>query len=194
MPLDMHYKARGYALVDILIAISMSTILVILLTIFIRDSMQFVSYVEKHRQLRSEVFTLMNFTLPLLIREATGVDSTASKEGTLSLFLDPFEKKKALITSSASQLILQQKENTWYLSTGKIEIESLQFQWTPKPSGKTLQEDRVYQPLVRVRIVARAKRPEGFEGRTVFSFFEDPRVSYEAVFSLRNYSFSSLRS
>ena len=199
-------KLRAYTIIDITIAITLSSFLVLFIAGFIREVMIYSTFITRHQQIRQESFAVVNNTLASLIREAVAIDYEGSDEGKLSLFMDKFEtpSKRILVSlegedasdvsDERSQLVLQKGEEKTYLNSQKTYITSLQFEYPT--NAKTVSLDRLQgvralQPMVRVKVASRYQRP--VEDGRVYSFFENPRVSYEGAFALRNYSFSNLR-
>jgi len=198
---------RGFVLIDVLMAIMLSTLLVIVVAVFSRETMIFSSFVERHQQIRQESFALVNTTLASLIREAVAIDYENSDEHRLSLFMDKWERDDRRVQISweqgesvdgeeRSQLILVRGDEETVLNSSKTVITAFDLEYSRNPktvSGDQLQDARAYQPMVSVYLAARYQRPDGAQDRVQFSFWEDPRVSYRGTYALRNYSFSNLR-
>jgi hypothetical protein len=99
------------------------------------------------------------------------------------------------VADERSQLVFQKGDEKTYLNSQKTYITSLQFEYPTNAktvSSERLQDVRALQPMVRVKVASRYQRPVEDDERT-YSFLDNPRVSYEGAFALRNYSFSNLR-
>lgn len=189
-PLLRMRTLKGFTLVDVLIALTLSSFLLILVFSFLREVMIFSTFIARHEKLRRETFTLLHFAIGPLIREAVAIDYEHSTPQKLSLFMDKFERPEstvivALERSSEegherSQLVLMRGNEKMYLHSPSTVITDFQFEYPVNPKGaKNLQIMRAFQPIIRVAVKAR---------------FKESRVSYQAAYTLRNYSFSNLRS
>ena len=196
---------RAFALTDVLIAMTLSSFLVILLATFIKDSVKFSTFVSRHQQIRAETFALVNNTLSSLIREATAIDYANTNEHQLSLYFDKYESEEQKITiqleaykstEDTAQLKLITPEKEIYLNSKLTVVEGFDIEVPPNPataSSAERQRMRAHQPMVRVTIKTRHQHPDGQRGRSAYEFYEDPHVSYSSAYTLRNYSFSNLR-
>jgi len=88
----MRLFLNGFTLIDVLIAVTLCSLLVLLLGTFLNDVFQYSKFLSQHQQIRTETFALVNNTLASLIREATAIDYSKSSDGQLSLFMDKYEK------------------------------------------------------------------------------------------------------
>jgi len=189
---------------DVLIAVTLTSFLVFLLASFVSQVIQFKTYFVRHQQIRSEGFALVNNTLPTLIREAVAIDYTETTPDTLVLFVDKREKKRVKVyleplaqvsADDTRQLVLEGPSGKVYLNSQNTVVDEFEVGVTDDPRvAQDVAQARANQPMVSVRVAVRHQRPESARGRQMFGFFEDPRVSYQAAYTLRNYSFSSLRS
>ncbi|MDP2691933.1 MAG: hypothetical protein Q8O95_06060 [bacterium] len=201
-------RLRGFTLADVLIAVTLTSFLVILLTGYVRDAMAYSSFVSKHQQVRSEAFALVNNTLASLIREAVAIDYERTTETELALFMDKNEEQSMLISldqnmsekdgvkQDESQLVLNTGDEMIYLNSTQTFVDDFQVTTTADPTdldASQLQEARAKQPMVKVTVKARHQRLDGARDRSDFSFWEDPWISYTGAYTLRNYSLSSLR-
>jgi hypothetical protein len=195
---------RGFTLADVLIAVTLTSILVILVTSFIGQTVTVTRYLSQHQQIRSESFAILNNTMSSLLREAIAIDCVRSNDRELFLFLDKFETEARtlhlrLVQESGedrSQLVLTRGDQTIYLNSERTHIEDFELSYYPPfPSGTACSlEDRLFQPLVSMKLLSRHQRAEGARERDTFSFFEDPKVSFRTTYVLRNTSFSNSRS
>jgi len=198
---------RGYTLIDVMIAVTLSSFLVLFIAGFIREVMIYSTFITRHQQIRQETFALVNNVLASVIREAVAIDYEASSPEKLALFMDKFESPSERMLLSLeqqaasgtsderSQLVLEKGAKKTYLNSQKTYISAFELEYPTNAKtvvADRLQDVRALQPMVRVRVASRYQRPMVDEKRT-YSFLENPRVSYEAAFTLRNYSFSNLR-
>lgn len=198
-------RVKGFTLVDVLIAVSLTSFLVILLMVFIGETIKYSTFISRHQQIRSESFAMVNNTLAALIREAVSINYTATDEDTLVLYMSKLEDSSSevminLVSDSAAdtgQLQLTWGEQTMMLNSSRTVVEDFVVRVPDNPknlSGAALQAARARQPLVEVTVRSRHQfAAEGMDSNDL-TFFQDPRVSYSATYALRNYSFSSLRS
>lgn len=198
-------QLRGFALTDVLIAVTLSSFLVILLGTFIKDSVKFSTFVSRHQQIRSETFALVNNTLASLIREAVAIDYSESNENKLSLYFDKYESGDQKVSielvtfpeaEDAAQLKLTTPDKEIYLNSKLTVVEDFIVEFPENPalsSSAERQRMRAHQPMVRVTVKSRHQHPDGQRGRSAYEFYEDPHISYSAAYTLRNYSFSNLR-
>lgn len=197
----------GFTLVDVLVGIVMTSFLVLVILRFSTEVARYNAYISRHQQIRSETFALINNTLATLIRQAASLDYANTNQSKLGLFMDKLERDRVMIelktvpqqggdspSDKKSQLVLTRGSKVIYLNSTRTVFETFDVQTTKKPSSANLQQERSIQPIVRITLQARHQRNEGALSRTVFSFFEDPWISYKTSYTLRNYSFSNLRS
>lgn len=189
---------------DVLMGVTLSVFLVLVLVNFVGDVMRYSQFIARHQQLRSDVFALMNSTLPKLIREAASIDYSNSHEHQLSLFMDKQETRRVTISlqpeifdsrEDLSQLVLREGDQIVVLHSSQSFIEDFSVHYASDPTVnglERLQDERARQPMVQYSLQARAQRLGGSRERKAFVFFDDPRIAYQAVSTLRNYSFSNL--
>jgi hypothetical protein len=203
----MFRKLRGYTVIDVVIAVTLSSFLVLFIAGFIREVMIYSTFITRHQQVRQETFALVNNVLASVIREAVTIDYESSSPEKLALFMDKFESPSERVFVSVeqqaanessderSQLVLEKGTKKTYLNSQKTYITSFDLEYPTNAktvSAERLQDVRALQPMVRAKVASRYQRPVVDDERT-YSFLDNPRVSYEGAFTLRNYSFSNLR-
>lgn len=209
---------KGFTLIDVLIGVTLTSFLVFFVASFIRETMLYSTFVARHQQIRQETFALVNNAIAGLVREAVAIDYAESTSERLALFMDKFESPSKRISivlvgdeadeddeleeewglktsdEKRSQLvILREKEPPIFLNSPRTYITSFDFEYPQNPrTASDLADARALQPLVRVKLSSRFQRPTD-DDPGLLSFLEDPRVSYQAAYALRNYSLSNLR-
>lgn len=204
-------RLRGFSLPDVLVAVTLTSFLVVLLAQFVGDVLKYSQFVAQHQQIRSETFALVNNALSSIIREAVAIDYSDSSETQLALFMDKYEtpSKRVVISveqdlsalpggsrNDLSQLVLERGSRRMYLNSPLTFVESFRVEYPENPrsfSGDALQSARAQQPMVRVTLKSRYQHAEGERGRSEFGWYENPQISYAGAYTLRNYSFSNLR-
>lgn len=197
----------GYTVIDVVIGMTLCSFLVLFIAAFIREVMIYSTFITRHQQIRQETFAIVNHVLAAVIREAVAIDYNGSSEEKLSLFTDKFETPNKRVSveleseaanessEERSQLVLKQGGEEIFLNSQKTYITDFSVEYptdAKSVAADRLQDLRALQPMVKVRVASRYQRPVEARDR-VYSFWENPRVSYEAAFTLRNYSFSNLR-
>ncbi|GEM_PF-5477511 len=183
---------KAYSLPDVMVGIVLTSFCLIVVVTFFRDTFQFTAYLRRHQQLRQETLSLVSIVLPKVIREASALDYAKTTDHELSVFVDKEEKKTAFffvranLSEDIAQLVLLRDGKEEVLNSPETVIDRFFLEATPRG-------DRTWQPRVRFRIEAHARHSEGELGRSVFEFFEDPRISYESLATLRNFTFSSFK-
>ncbi|MDF2379300.1 MAG: hypothetical protein P1V18_03715 [Candidatus Gracilibacteria bacterium] len=196
---------KGFTLIDVLIAVSLTSFLVILLTLFIGETIQYTTFITRHQQIRSESFAIVNNTLASLIREAVSIDYSQTNETTLVLNMNKQEDASARVkveiaTPSPPDDTRSQLQMSWgnqhiMLNSSRTYIDEFVVTVPKRVENvrSTLQADRARQPMVEVTVRSRHQfAAEGAKAENM-TFFQNPQVSYTGVYTLRNYSFSSLR-
>lgn len=203
---------RAFTLIDILIGMILTSGLVILFTLFARDMYRYTAFIRNHQRLRTEAFALASVALPSLIREAVGIDYANTGANKLTLFMDKDENQTVTIvrqptgnidaTRDIAQLFIQtgvtdQEPTTSYVLNSQatvIEDFKVEVSEQPRKTDKNiLVTNRELQPMVRISLTTRRRRPEASAARTFFSFWEEPKISYVSFTTLRNYVSSNLR-
>lgn len=202
--LFIFYMVRAFTLIDVLIGVTLTSFLVFFVASFIRETMLYTTFVARHQQIRQETFALVNNALAGLIREAVAIDYQESNEKQLALFLDKFENDSMKVVvrldevttsdgEKRAQVVLERGAKTMYLNSPRTFVTGLHFEYPPNPRLETeIADARSLQPMVRVKLSSRFQRPTD-DDPALLSFLEDPRVSYQAAYTLRNYSLSNLR-
>ena len=188
-----------------MIAIVMSSFVVLLLARYIGDTIKYSNFFVGHQRLRQESFAMINNMLASIVREASAIDYAGTDEDTLSLFMDKYEWEKIKIEvrkdpdadSDISQLSIVQGDKMFFLNSPKTYVYKFEVGVPEVVNGTYDEEDkyRDYQQMVRIKLSTRAQRKVVIEDRNAedYGFFELPRISYSGAYTLRNYSFSNLR-
>lgn len=201
---------KGFTLTDVLIAVTLTSVIVILVAKFVGESLLYTTYFSRHQQIRSETYALVNNVLATVIREAVAIDyQTSSTPAQLALYMDKFESEAKKITFkiktapataddlARSQLVMQIGTGPEkILNSERTFIEDFRVAFTEDPtvgSSSGLQDRRSIQPMVEVYLQSRFQRLNESRPDDSYTFFEDPRISFQSRYTLRNYSFSNLR-
>lgn len=186
------FQLRAFSLPDVMVGVVLTSFCLIVVVIFVHDTFQFTTYLHRHRTLRQETLSLVSIVLPKVLREASALDYAKTTDHELSVFVDKEEKKTAFFfvrtnpSEDTAQLVLLRDGREEVLNSPETVID--RFLVTTTPKG-----DRALQPRVRFRVEAHARHAEDELNRSAFEFFEDPRISYESLATLRNFTFSSFK-
>lgn len=181
------YRLRAFTLVDVMMGVVMTSMLLVLMTGFVKDTLIHHRSISQFQQLRSDVFRLSSQVFPKLIRESSGIDYAQTTDMVLSLFTDAYEQESLQIIyqktdEGLGELVYQQGDTVTRLHSSLIDIEDMSWIYPEFPRSSS-QKD--LQPVVAFRIQARFASELPLE-RPV-------RLAYEGLSTLRNVSFSSYR-
>lgn len=187
---------RAYVLADVMMAITLSSVLVLLLGIFVTDTLRYTRFMSAHNTLRKEAFELVSTTLPAFIREASAIDYRHSRDDVMGLFMDKEEhhsmsiSKKVHEGEAFGRIVLESQGETIPLHSDRLRVDQLLFSFAEHPSlsHQDLQEARSFQPIVFIDFIAHSAELDSLNG-----FFSQPRIRYQTAISLRNFSASNLR-
>ncbi len=186
-------KLRAFTLVDVMMGVVLTTVLLFLMTGFVREVLFYHQSLAQHQQIRSDLFQLTHDLIPAVLKKSTGIDYEQTTEKVLSLFMDPYEQETLQFewredSEGFGELIYRSQDEVYRLHGSKTLIEDISWSYPDHPAvlgQDRLQDLRALQPLVSFRIQARFRSDQAL-ARPI-------RLAYQAATALRNVSLSSYR-
>jgi hypothetical protein len=184
---------KGFTLVDVMMGVVLTTVLLFLMTGFVRDVLFYHKALAQHQEIRSDLFRITHDVFPEVLRKATGIDYAQSNDRVLSVFIDAYEQETVQFlwredSEGFGELVYQDDDQEFRLHAQQTVIEALEWNSPEHPASlgaDRLLVERALQPLVTFRIQASFRSNEAL-ARPI-------RLAYQGAAALRKVSFSSYR-